>query len=317
MRPAFRAFLTELIDYAGLFPPAALDLEPAIRNHLAYLRHEDAWMLGRFIVPAARLDDLDAFADEFRPFQRRGIQPGVRFSLLGLAGVPGGLGATMEATAERARAFEARHEGGVRCDRFELRAAPDDLGGLGETLGAMEWRESDAVAVEIPMTGDAYAPDRIEHAAHAVAEANARAGHQHAALKLRCGGVTPDLVPDVERLAHAVWACRDAGAPFKATAGLHHPFPNWDEAVGARMHGFVNLFGGACLAHAHNLDRDALAEVLDDADVSHFALADDFSWRGHRVSAEAVHTVRQSAALSFGSCSFDDPREDLAALGWM
>ena len=311
MRPAFRAFLTELIDYAGLFPPAALDLEPAVRNHLAYRQGGDAWMLGRFIVPAARLGDLDAFADDFRR------QPGTRFSVLGMKGFDGSLGATMELTSDKARAFEARHEGAVRCDRFELRATPDDLGAMAETLGAMGLREGDAVALEVPMTGDAYAPDRIEHAAHAVAEANARAGTQRAALKLRCGGVTPDLVPGVERLAHAIAACRDAGAPFKATAGLHHPFPNHDEAVSARMHGFVNVFGGACLAHAHSLDRDAIAEVLDDADPSHFALADAFSWRGHAVSAEAVHTVRERAALSFGSCSFDDPREDLVALGWM
>ena len=311
MRPAFRAFLTELIDYAGLFPPAALDLDPAIRNHLAYRQSADAWMLGRFILPAARLDELDAYAADVR-------QPPVRLSVLGLAGVPGGLLATMQATAEAARAFEKRHAGAVRCDRFELRATPDDLdNGLAETLGAMDLRDEDAVAVEVPMTGEAYSADRVERSAYAVAEANARGRRQRAALKLRCGGVTPELVPDVERLAHAIAVCRDAGAPFKATAGLHHPFPNHDEAVGARMHGFVNVFGGACLAHAHGLDRDGLAEVLDDADPSHFDLSDDFSWRGHRVEAGAVHRVRQSGALSFGSCSFLEPREDLVALGWI
>lgn len=310
MQPAFRAFLTELIDYAGLFPPAALDLAPAIRNHLRYRQGADAWMLGRFIVPAARLTDLGAFASEMDGAP-------VRLSVLGLADVPGGAGSTGRATVEAARHFEAAHPGRVRCDRFELRTTPADVdAGLAEAVSEMGLGAEDAVALEVPLVGDTYDPGRVEHAAASIAEVNARAGRAIAALKLRCGGVTPDLVPGVEAVAHAIAAARDAGAPFKATAGLHHPFPNWDEAVGARMHGFVPVFGGACLAHAHGLDRDALAEVLDDDDPAHFHLADTLGWRSLQVSAETVHSVRQSAALSFGSCSFDEPREDLQALGW-
>src|ERR1700690_731561 len=56
--PALRALLTNLVDYAGLFPPAALALPAAAENYGRYLRSENAWMLGRFVVPSAQLGAL-------------------------------------------------------------------------------------------------------------------------------------------------------------------------------------------------------------------------------------------------------------------
>src|SRR5262249_23867909 len=57
--PALRGLLTGLIDYAGLFPPAGLGMEAAVRNYDSYVHGENAWMLGRFIVPAARLAEYE------------------------------------------------------------------------------------------------------------------------------------------------------------------------------------------------------------------------------------------------------------------
>src|SRR5436305_7602207 len=58
MSPSLRALLEHVIDYAGLFPPASLPLEVAVRNYDSYRRGPDAWMLGRFVCPAARLAEL-------------------------------------------------------------------------------------------------------------------------------------------------------------------------------------------------------------------------------------------------------------------
>ena len=52
---SLRAFMAASIDYAGLFPPAGLALEPALRNYAAYLTSKDAWMLARFVCPSAQL----------------------------------------------------------------------------------------------------------------------------------------------------------------------------------------------------------------------------------------------------------------------
>src|ERR1700675_2709132 len=54
-----RALLTGLIDYAGLFPPAALSMEEAVDNYDKYLRGSYSWMLGRFIVPVYRLSEFE------------------------------------------------------------------------------------------------------------------------------------------------------------------------------------------------------------------------------------------------------------------
>ncbi len=55
-----RALLAGAIDYAGLFPPAALAMETAVANYARYRGGGDAWALGRFLVPGARLGEFDA-----------------------------------------------------------------------------------------------------------------------------------------------------------------------------------------------------------------------------------------------------------------
>ncbi len=52
---SLRALLDAAVDYAGLFPPAALPMAVAIRNYERYQESELAWILGRFVVPAAKL----------------------------------------------------------------------------------------------------------------------------------------------------------------------------------------------------------------------------------------------------------------------
>ena len=66
MNASLRALLSGVVDYAGLFPPAQLPLDQAIRNYARYRQEADAWMLGRFVIPVSRLLEWDAFADLFQ-----------------------------------------------------------------------------------------------------------------------------------------------------------------------------------------------------------------------------------------------------------
>src|SRR6516165_1747759 len=59
---AIDSVLTGLIDYAGLYPPAGLDMRTAVGNYLAYKRSGLAPALGRFIVDVHRIDELRAAA---------------------------------------------------------------------------------------------------------------------------------------------------------------------------------------------------------------------------------------------------------------
>jgi hypothetical protein len=122
-----------------------------------------------------------------------------------------------------------------------------------------------------------------------------------AGAKIRCGGTT---LPSVEEVAAFIVACRDAGVPFKATAGLHHPIRS-----GGR-HGFLNLLAAAVLT-----DGDAEA-IVAEQDPAAFAVdADGLAVHGHRADAAAIEAARAELFVAYGSCSFTEPVDDLIALG--
>jgi hypothetical protein len=128
-----------------------------------------------------------------------------------------------------------------------------------------------------------------------------------AGAKIRCGGAA---VPPVEAVAAFVAACRDAGVPFKATAGLHH-------AVRAgEAHGFLNLLAAAVFAHADGLSAEQLEPLLAEEDRDAFAVDGDvLRVHDHVAGAEAIAGARDELFVAYGSCSFSEPVEDLTALG--
>jgi hypothetical protein len=54
---AVRALLTESIDYAGLFPPAALPLAIVEERYRGFCASPEAWMLNRLVLPVAKLSE--------------------------------------------------------------------------------------------------------------------------------------------------------------------------------------------------------------------------------------------------------------------
>ncbi len=64
-KASVRALLTEIIDYAGLFPPAQLSMQKAVANYAAYKNNRYQWMLGRFVVPGERLKEFAVSAKNF------------------------------------------------------------------------------------------------------------------------------------------------------------------------------------------------------------------------------------------------------------
>lgn len=312
--PGLRALLAEIVDYAGLFPPAALALDDAMRRYARYRAEPEAWMLGRFVVPAARLAEVSAFAALFAQ------QPPFRFAVLGTGGQDtAAFEKSLSADLAAVAAFLERHAGRVEAGVLEVRlpdalladadAVPAFVESLAARLAAAPIPRPD-VFLEIPLTGGvpAVLPDLLA----ALAGRRGEMG-----LKLRTGGLDAAAFPDAEPLAAVLAACRDNGVRFKATAGLHHPVRQYHASVGTRMYGFLNVFGAAVLAAAHGLDAAALREVLLDETPGHFRFdGDAFAWKDLAVPAADVRVARRTLAVSFGSCSFDEPREDLAALGF-
>lgn len=52
---SLRALLSHVIDYAGLYPPAALPLEIVLERYRGFRASPESWMLNRLVLPAAML----------------------------------------------------------------------------------------------------------------------------------------------------------------------------------------------------------------------------------------------------------------------
>jgi hypothetical protein len=60
---SLHAFMTNLIDYAGLYPPAELPLAAVAENYGTYLASPDAWVLNRLVLPAGKLHEAGCGAN--------------------------------------------------------------------------------------------------------------------------------------------------------------------------------------------------------------------------------------------------------------
>jgi hypothetical protein len=328
MSASLRALLAKIIDYAGLFPPANLPLDRAIRNYARHRKGAEQWMLGRFIVGAARLPELAPFDKLFEE------NPPFLFAVLGRGGrtaeeLQQGLNDDLANIAE----FCQRHAGRVQIDVLEVKL-PDDLlkpqnhqAACYTLVRAADLIEAYSPIPLKPFFEIAFAGDwrtSVDNGAAALqhmvdfAQARLLGAYQRyrpAGFKLRCAGQTASAFPSPEQVAHVVVACRDRGLALKATAGLHHPVRCLDKSMKTHAHGFLNLFVAAVLAAAHNLQEEQVRKIIEDEDASHFAFDEaGLRWQDLSASLPDITSCRQEFATAFGSCSFDEPREDLRAL---
>lgn len=251
MTASLRALLANLIDYAGLYPPAGLPLAAVIENYRRYLASPDRWIMNRLVLPAAKVGEVRLGGDW-------------RATLL-VDREPGPLPRQIE-TLER--------KGGGR-------------------LSLPTYCE-----VPLDQVGDGFA-------------------------KLRTGGLTPEAIPSPADLAEFLCGAASRRLPFKATAGLHHPVRSDRRLTYAAdsprgvMHGFINVFVAAAFAW-HGMERNLVLDVLKETNAGSFAFGDEqLRWRGQELATPQIAQARRYFAHSFGSCSFEEPLEDLRELGWL
>ena len=293
-----RSFLAGIVDYAGLFPPAALNMETAVRNYSEYRGGPDYDLLGRFVVPAAGLDEFSSAA---RPYLERRESSGPwRVSAL--------VSDDLSGATKTILRFNSTHAAGLDgvaavCDSIELHAGSDgDI-----TRAARTFSRSFRLFFEI-----APEPDPVS-----LLESVAR---NTAAAKIRTGGVTDAAFPSSSEIAHFIAACNRLGLRFKATAGLHHvltgdyPLTYERGSARARMFGYLNLFLAAALIRKGADEREA-SELLEEQSFGAFTITETaLLWRERELTAEDLKGTRAHLALSFGSCSFREPVDEVRAL---
>jgi hypothetical protein len=283
-----RALLDGVVDYAGLFPPATLSMTAAVAEYARAMAGPDAWMLGRFVLPAGRLAEFSA------AHLVAAAPSSWRLSAL--------VAADSAADVEAVAGFNAQPgAAAARVDAVESKAAAvEDVDALAE-----RWPGVD-VYVEIA-AGAAPAPWLARIAARGLR------------AKIRTGGVTAEAFPTPAAVGAFLAAAVGAGVRFKATAGLHHAVRgNYrltyaPDAASAPMYGYLNILLATAALRA-GLDQSVAEEILVCADASlNFADA-GVRWRGREFPTALLRATRVEHLVGFGSCSFREPADELRPL---
>lgn len=293
-KESVRALLAGIVDYAGLFPPSALSMPEAVINYATYKNSNYNWMLGRFVVSVTRLGE---FAESAKDFFTRGGQDAWKLSVLATEDI--------YETVRLVEDFNDRHAPFAECDALEIKADSASL--IEQIVGIVPPQFTNYF--EIPIVGKDFGEMVV-----ALAMTKQRA-------KLRTGGTTPEAFPRPDEITRFIRTCSAANVPFKATAGLHHPvrcqksLTYEKNAPVGMMYGFLNVFLAAAFAR-QGFKPSLLNELLEDEWAESFVFdANGVWWRQeHFLSNAYLELLRERGAISFGSCSFEEPIADLQDL---
>jgi hypothetical protein len=326
MLASVQVLFSAIADYAGLFPPAQLDLPTVIANYAEYQASPHAWMLGRLILPIVRLDEFcdllphiaacAPLAPQFWGEQEPKFPSSGRFRGLGeftnvvhssensgKSVLPWPLSLIISgdvaAGLERVRRFQ---HGAIAIEALEFPfLSPEQIAELDLPTGVEAFFE-----VPVGADLDLYIP---------VLQA------KQAAAKVRMGGVTAAAFPSAAQVCQFISTCAQAQLPFKATAGLHHLFPGTyhltyePDSARAQMHGFLDV---ALVAAFLYTDKITLAEaiaLLQEDSSGRFQFTDQgVYWNQRSLDLDELTKSRQQFFRSFGSCSFTEPIADLKAV---
>jgi hypothetical protein len=278
------ALLSGVVDYAGIFPPAALSMADALRDYREAQSGPDAWMLGRFVVTASRLSELIALTKETE-------------APLHLSVIVADAASDLSAVAAARSASTS-----VLVDAIECKA---------DTMQGVE-----RIAATVP-GAEIYV--EIDPAAGALHSWMAFLASRRLRAKIRTGGITATAFPTARIVVAFMDAALKAGVPFKATAGLHHavrgPYrltyaPGADEAV---MYGYLNVLLAAASLRA-GVAASVAEAILVETDASQLSFSSTaIRWRGHHWSTASLEATR-TMLVGFGSCSISEPASEIRSL---
>ena len=292
MLSSLTALLTAIVDYAGMFPPAKLSLQEAIANYTKYCQTPDNWILGHFVVPVSRLAELETFLVNLSAAQTL-VTPRSLSTILS---------ENWELELQQIQAFNNRNQLQIAAVEFkpltpgEIQRAIDRLPKGIESF------------LEIPLN------ENLEIYLALLKGTKASA-------KIRTGGLTAETFPQIDRLCQFIFASAEAQVPFKATAGLHHALAgNYSvsyksQSFSTSMQGFLNLSILTALVYWQKLTWEEARIVLQESSSISFKFQEDnISWKHCHLNLTELKKARQYFFRSFGSCSFQEPVEELRGL---
>lgn len=314
------ALLSGAIDYAGMFPPASLDLQSTLKKAATFRKTgKHPWLMNRVVLALGEFKKISPRL----LFECGADGTPWLFSILANP-VTGNSTADFEKSVdwdfrELRRFQEKNYYSSCRQEvvSYEIRL-PDEITAPGQGITSGEyifpalekietiWPGEMDVYFEASLEGDWE--DTLEGVTRIMAEWLSENAESPLvpALKIRTGG---KFVPRPEQLAKAIDECASLGVKFKATQGLHKPLSHGDQF------GFINLFAAINLAFSLGSESFSLKDIeacLRDPNPKNFLFTEaDFSWNGKSISNEQIESARKQHAATFGSCSLDEPDEFL------
>jgi len=335
MKNSLQKFMNGLIDYAGLFPPAKLPLDEAITEYISHLKEDKKWMLGRFIIPLSQLNDLEEFIPQF---ENIGI---LRLSVLGGQSTSDKI--FLQQTKDEITVinnYRKKHEGKITIEVIETKLPSNSpskkiMSNVVDLLNSNNLEHYHEFP-KLPYVGINYSTneDEGDWDAKITPTIEMISNLENTGIKLRCGGIVKDAFPSVEQVAAMIQNCSIHKVPVKFTAGLHHPIRHHSSEYDTEMHGFINMFSASVFASTFPKPKNEqekfrmfilLSHMIDCQNESDFDFLDDkLVWKvgddresRFEISKDIIEESRQNTAISFGSCSFQEPMDDLILLGWM
>jgi hypothetical protein len=293
---SLQQLLASIVDYAGLFPPAQLNLTDAMQQYDRAQSAPHHWMLDRFVLPAAYVPEL---SEILLTFPKKSQQSGSwALSVI--------LSKNWAAELDQIRQFTEAvpsNEQHIHIEAWEI--AP------------IASAEIQSVYRNLPETANAFFEIpfdvELEPYLHQLQQTGA-------AAKLRTGGMISAAFPDSAQLSQRILLLAKAQIPFKATAGLHHAlrgtYPLTDQSASASslMHGFLNVALLAAFANQQRLTIDQAWALLEERSIASFQLTEtEITWRDRALSIKDIQHSRHQFR-SIGSCSVQEPIEDLHSL---
>lgn len=302
--PALSNLLAKSIDFAGVFPPASLSLSETLARFNRYLHGRESWIVGSIVLPINRLGEVTSLLDG-TPFRltaiaRRTEEPELWLSRL------------EEDCGHLQRFLVDNPQVAVQALEILLPSISKDTEFADRIEELVPLVNGHRVFLELP-AGDESFQERLRATIAALER------HRTASwgFKLRMGGLTPSAVPSVSLVADVLATVRDHGIPIKFTAGLHHPLRHWDNDLGVAMHGFINVLLAALFAYACRLPSKNIEAILSDERSKDFVFSGNVArWLDLPLRTELIEDLRRQV-VGFGSCSVDEPLNDLRMLGWV
>jgi hypothetical protein len=311
-------FCENLIDYAGLFPPAKLSLNEAFDNYIKYKNGHFKWMLSQFVCPVKMLKELITLI--------RNNYPGEKD--IYISAIPEGGNTTEEFIKNfnndliSCSDFISHCGDSAEINTFEIKLPEEIINEhhpkkISELINSVSSGINEKISEQAfvffeGITGTDWKKN-ISSLINAIEIHNESISN--CGFKLRTGGIAADSFPSPKQISFSIRECLDREVRMKFTAGLHHPFIHNDIEIGTTMYGFINVFAAGIIAMRHNISNHGMEKILTDESPGNFIFKDDtFSWKDWNISTGEINFARKNLVVSFGSCSFDEPVDDLKLL---